>query len=162
MEERRISIHEALPILREVLNMSGFTKLMGKSVSWFHDKEEERTPDFVATGGFSDANIVLINESLNRIADECDTHRLSFPAEGVSWKEHSLYVSKELKELRKLISFVYLREKHTSISKQSFGRKLRGDVVGNYTCQFTEADIMQINEGLKSIADMLRSFKITV
>ena len=162
MEERRISIHEALPILREVLNVSGLTKLMGKSSSWVYNKVSDRVVLPRLSSGFTDDNIKLINESLRHIADECESRIILPPSEGTTRKEHSEYVTRELKELRKLIYLPYLREKHTTISERSFGRKLRGDVNGASIYQFTSSDIQQINEGLKSIAAMLRSFKITV
>lgn len=161
MEEKRISIHEALPILREVLNMSGFTKLMGKSSSWVYNKNEGRAAEFIQNVGFTDSNIKLITEGLKHVADECENHIILPLSEGAARREHSEYVTRELKELRKLIYLPYLREKHTTISERSFGRKLRGEANGASIYQFTSSDIQQINEGLKSIAALLRSFIIT-
>lgn len=163
MEQKEISIHEALPILKEVLNMSGLTKLMGKSVSWFFNKQNERVAPFsLKTWGFAEKDSDLINNSLSRIADECESHLIKPLAEGVDRKEHHVYAVSQLKEIRKLISFVYLREKYTTISEQSLSRKLRSAPNKGSICMFTESDISQINEGLKAVAQQLRSIKITL
>lgn len=162
MEQKEISIHEALPILKEVLNMSGFTRLMGKSVSWFNSKLNGREFLSGLTPGFTDDNMGLVNNSLTRIADECESHLIEPLAEGVDRKEHHAYAVSQLKEIRKLISFVYLREKHTTISEQSLSRKLRSAPNKGSICMFTESDISQINEGLKAVAQQLRSIKITL
>lgn len=163
MEQKEISIHEALPILKEVLNMSGIAKLMGKSTSWFYDKSNERVAPFsLKSQGFTDEDLKLINNSLSRIADKCESHLIKPLAEGVDRKEHHVYAVSQLKEIRKLISFVYLREKHTTISEQSLSRKLRSAPNKGSICMFTESDISQINEGLKAVAQQLRSIKITL
>ena len=44
MEQRETNVYEALPLLREVLNVKGFTKLIGKSAVWFNAKEAVESP----------------------------------------------------------------------------------------------------------------------
>ena len=160
MEQKEISIQEALPILKEMLNISGLTNLMGKSVSWFAGKEVDREVSFIDFCGFTDENIELINKSINHIADECESHLLDLPTDNINRKEYNEYVSRELKEVRKSISFVYLREKYTTIGEQTFSRKLRLAPNRNNVFQFTTSDIVQINAGLKAISEQLRSMKI--
>ena len=162
MEQKEISIHEALPILKEVLNMSGLTKLMGKSESWFNNKLNGRAFLPRLNPGFTDENMELVNSAIYQIADECESHLIEPLAEGVDRKEHHAYAVNQLKEIRKLISFVYLREKHTTISEQSLSRKLRSAPNKGSICMFTESDISQINEGLKAVAQQLRSMKIII
>lgn len=161
MEQKEISIQEALPILKEMLNISGLTKLIGKSPSWFLSKEKEKSAPFaLSSPGFADKDIELVNKSLSLVADACESHMVTPPTEGISRREYHASVVEQLKGIRKLISFVYLREKYTTISEQSLSRKLRSAPNNGSICMFTESDIIQINAALKNISEYLRSLKI--
>lgn len=160
MEKNQINIYEAMPMLRNVLNLSGFAKSIGKTNSWFNNKEQKLEFPRVIPG-FSQANVDLINYHLERAAEFCEKHVLHLPKN--SEREiYNKYVKAELKDLRKIISLVYLRENYTKIPKNSWGKKLVNVANRSAVAQFTEEDIKQINEGIIAIAKLLHSIHLTV
>lgn len=162
MEQKEIVVYEALPLLREVLNVSGFTKIIGKTPGWFNNKEEEESPFERMVPGFTEDNVELINYGLEKVVDACAKHRLHLPSSCPQRDIYNTYVKTELKELRKLVSMVYLRENYTEIPTSSWNKKLNNFQNRGTVSQFTEADIEQINYGIDKVAELLRSLKITL
>lgn len=162
MEQKEININEALPLLREVLNVSGFTKMIGKSPGWFNDKEEGVAPFERMIQGFTDDNVELINYGLEKVVASCDKHKLHLPSSCSNREIYNTYVKTELKELRKLVSMVYLRENYTQIPTSSWNKKLNNFQNRGTVSQFTEADIEQINHGIDKVSELLCSLKVTL
>lgn len=162
MEQKEVVVYEALPLLREVLNVSGFTKMIGKNPGWFNNKEEEESPFERLPPGFTEDNVELINYGLEKVVDACTKRKLHLPSSCPQRDIYNTYVKTELKELRKLISMVYLRENYTEIPTSSWNKKLNNFPNRGTVAQFTEADIEQINHGIDKVAELLRSLKITL
>lgn len=162
MEQKEISIYEALPLLREVLNLSGFAKVIGKSTSWINNKESRIQVFERMDPGFTEDNVELVSYGLDKVIEACNKHKLHLPSSCPNREIYNTYVKTELKELRKLISLVYLRENYTNIVKSSFDKKLTNAANRGTVAQFTEADIEQINHGIDKVAELLLSLKITI
>lgn len=162
MEQKEIVVYEALPLLREVLNVSGFTKMIGKTPGWFNNKEEEESPFERMAPGFTEDNVELINYGLEKVVCACIKHKLHLPSSCPQRDIYNTYVKTELKELRKLVSMVYLRENYTEIPTSSWNKKLNNFPNRGTVAQFTETDIDQINYGIDKVAELLGSLKITL
>lgn len=162
MKQNEVNIKECLPMLRQVLNISGFARLMGKKQSWFSDKERDDTPFESLQRGFTEDNIELINYGLDKVVAACAKHRLQHPSECSNREIYNKYVSAELKELRKLVSMVYLRENYTKIPQSSWNKKINNFSNRGTIYQFTESDIQQINHGIDKVAELLSSIKVTL
>ena len=162
MEQQEITIIDALPLLREVLNVSGFTKMIGKNPGWFNNKEEEKTPFDRMAPGFTADNVELINYGLEKVVDACKKHKLHLPSSCPQRDIYNTYVKTELKELRKLVSMVYLRENYTDIPTSSWNKKLNNFPNRGTVAQFTEDDIEQINNAMDKIAELISSLKVTL
>ncbi len=162
MEQQEINVYEAIPLLKEVLNQSGFSKLIGKSSNWLHEKSIQRSPLERMVPGFTEDNVELINYGLEKVAEACDKHILHLPSLCQERDIYNKYVKTELKDLRKLVSFVYLRENYTNITKSTFDKKLINAANRGAVAQFTEEDIKQINFGIEKTSQLLRSLKITL
>lgn len=162
MEQQEISIYEAVPLLKEVLNQTGFAKLIGKSSCWLHEKSIRRCMFERMEPGFTSDNVELVCYGVEKVVEACEKHKLHLPSSCPQRDIYNKYVKTELKELRKLISFVYLRENYTSITKSSFDKKLINAANRGTVAQFTEADIDQINYGIDKVAELLSSLKITL
>ena len=162
MEQTEINVYEFLPIARLMLNVSGFTKMIGKSHGWFNNKERDGSPFERLKEGFTEDNIELLNYGLEKVAEACEKHRLQPSSECANREIYNKYVSTELKELRKLVNMVYLREQYTSMPQSSWNKKINNFPNRGTVSQFTDADINEINSGIDKIAEFLRSVKITL
>ena len=162
MEINRISIYEALPLLREVLNVSGFFKLIGKSGSWFNNKEGMKQAYDTIPMGFTQDNIELINYGLEKVVEACHKHKLKLPSECPDRDIYNKYVKTELRDLRKLVSLVYIRENYTQIPVSSWNKKLINTPNRGTVAQFTSEDIKHINQGIDKVAELLASMNITL
>lgn len=162
MEQKEISIYEVIPLLREVLNLSGFAKVIGKSTSWINNKESRTQFLERMEPGFTEDNVELVNYGLDKVIESCGKHKLHLPSSCPNREIYNTYVKTELKDLRKLVSMVYLRENYTSITKSSFDKKLINAANRGTVAQFTEDDIQQINYGIDKISELLSSLKITL
>ena len=162
MEQKEISVYEVLPLLREVLNVSGFTKMIGKNPGWFNNKEEEDSPFERMCPGFTEDNVELINYGLEKVVEACTKHKLHMPSSCPQRDIYNTYVQTELKQLRKLVSMVYLRENYTEIPTSSWNKKLNNFPNRGTVAQFTEEDIKQINYGIDKVSELLRTLKITL
>lgn len=162
MEQQEINVYEAIPLLKEVLNQSGFAKLIGKSTNWIHEKSIQRCMFERMDPGFSEDNVELLNYGIEKVVEVCESHRLQPPSECSNRDIYNTYVKTELKEIRKLVSMVYLRENYTTIPQSSWNKKLNNFANRGTVFQFTEDDISQINQGIEKVAELLRSFKITL
>ena len=162
MEQKEIVVYEALPLLREVLNVSGFTKMIGKADVWFNNKESRQEAFGKITPGFTEDNVELINYGLEKVVDACEKHRLQPPSECANRDIYNKYVGIQIKELRKLVSMVYIRENYTRIPESSWNKKVNNSPNRDTVAQFTESDIEQINYGIDKVAELLRSLKITL
>lgn len=162
MKQNEVNVYEFLPTLRLILNISGFTKMIGKSVVWFNNKEAKSQPFCRIPSGFTEDNIELINYGVEKVIAACEKHKLQPPSECPNRDIYNKYVSTELKELRKLVSMAYLRENYTDIPSSTWNKKVNNSPNRDKVAQFTEADIQQINNGIDKIAKLLRSVKITL
>lgn len=162
MEQKEIVVYEALPLLREVLNVSGFTKMIGKADVWFNNKESRQEIFGKITPGFTEDNVELINYGLEKVVDACEKHRLQPPSECANRDIYNKYVGIQIKELRKLVSMVYIRENYTRIPESSWNKKVNNSPNRGTVAQFTESDIEQINHGIDKVSELLRSLKITL
>lgn len=162
MEQNEVNVYEAVPLFKQVLNLSGFGKLIGKATNWIHEKSMRRCPFERMDPGFSEDNVELLNYGLEKVVESCMKHRLHPLSECPNREIYNKYVSTELKELRKLVSLVYIRENYTTITKSSFDKKLTNAANRDKVAQFTEEDIQQINNGIDKVAELLASLKITV
>lgn len=156
------NIYECLPTLRVMLNLSGLAKLIGKTPNWFNNKEQGVAPFERMEAGFTEDNIELLNYGLEKVVESCHKHRLQPPSECPNRDIYNKYVKTELKELRKLVSMVYLREKYTSIPQSSWNKKINNFANRGAVSQFTEADISEINSGIDAIADTLSNLKVVL
>lgn len=162
MKQRETNVYEALPLLREVLNVKGFTKLIGKSAVWFNAKEAVESPFERLSVGFSEDNVELITYGLEKVVESCEKHRLQPPSECANREIYNKYVGTEIKELRKLVSMVYIRNNYTSIPESTWNKKVNNSPNRGTVAQFTEADIIQINQGIDKVTELLRSLKVTL
>lgn len=160
MEQNEVNVYEVLPTLRKVLNMKGFTKLLGKSLVWFNNKESSDRSFGRIAPGFTEDNVELINYGLEKVVESCVKHRLQPTSECPNREIYNKYVGTELKELRKLVSMVYIRENYTEIPESSWNKKMNNSPNRGTVAQFTEADIQQINHGIDKVAELLSSIKI--
>lgn len=162
MELQEINVYEALPLLREVLNIKGFAKLIGKADVWFNNKESRQEFFGKITPGFTEDNVELITYGLEKVVEACEKHRLQPPSECANREIYNKYVGTEIKELRKLVSMVYIRNNYTSIPESTWNKKVNNSPNRGTVAQFTEADIIQINQGIDKVTELLRSLKITL
>jgi len=162
MEQIEVNVYEYLPTFRKLLNVSGFTKLIGKSIVWFNNKESKSQAFERIPNGFTEDNVELINYGLEKVVAACEKHRLQPPSECPNREIYNKYVSIELKELRKLVNMVYLRENYTDIPQSSWNKKINNFPNRGTVSQFTETDISQINQGIDKVAELLRSIKVTL
>lgn len=162
MEQNEVNVYEAAPMLKQILNLSGFGKIIGKGASWFHEKSIRRCPFERMEPGFTEDNVELINYGLEKVVAACGKHRLQPPSECSNREIYNKYVSTELKTLRKLVSMVYIRENYTTITKSSFDKKLINAANRGTVAQFTETDVLQINNGIDKVAELLRTIKIVL
>lgn len=162
MKQNEVCVSEFLPTLRQLLNVSGFTKMIGKRPGWFNDKEREDSPFDRMMRGFSEDNVELINYGLEKVVAACEKHRLHPLSECPNREIYNKYVGSELKELRKLVDMVYLRENYTDIPQSSWNKKINNFANRGTVSQFTETDIQQINHGIDKVAELLRSIKVTL
>lgn len=160
MKQTEVNVYEAIPMLKQVLNQSGFGKLIGKSANWLHEKSARRFPFERMEPGFTEDNVELINYGLEKVVTACEKHRLHPLSECPNREIYNKYVGTELKALRKLVSLVYIRENYTTLTKSSFDKKLINAANRGTVAQFTEADIQQINHGIDKVAEFLSSIKI--
>lgn len=162
MSQQEINVYEALPLLREVLNVSGFTKIIGRTPGWFNLKERIESPFERLPVGFTEDNIELLNYGLEKVVECCEKHRLHRPSSCSNREVYNTYVKTELKELRKLISMVYIRENFTTIAKSSWSNKMNNVLDRGRVSQFSEKDIDEINLGIDKITELIRTLKITL
>lgn len=162
MENKEVNVYEAVPLFKQVLNFSGFCKMIGKSASWIHDKSTKRSVFERMEPGFTADNVELINYGLEKVVESCHKHKLQPPSECPNREIYNKYVKTELKELRKLVSLVYIRENYTAITKSTFDKKLINAANRGTVAQFTEDDINQINHGIDKVAELIGSLHITL
>lgn len=162
MAKRKICIEEVAPILKQILNMNGFCKMIGKSASWFHDKVNKRVSIARVVPGFTSDNIELINNGIKQVVDYAKKHTLQLPEECPNREIYNKYIQSELKDLRKLVRLIYIRENYTDIPKSSFDKKLINAVNRGTVAQFTDSDVRQINNGIEKIVEFLSSLEITL
>lgn len=156
-----ISIIEAIPFLKERLNMSYITSAMNKSVAWFHSKLNANQ-ETGYTFPFAQKDCDQLNAILHDIAQTCMEHLLEPHTVSTSKIVYSTYVSTNIKSLRECISMKYLREHYTTISENSWCDKIVMKKHGQYISCFTPKNVEQINHGIQSMADLLLSIKIVL
>lgn len=163
MENIEINIYEAKDLLCNMLNMDGFNrKILGKSKSWTASKYDmnERLTIHV---GYDNDDILLMNKGLREVSDFCYKRILKLPSECNDSTIYAVYVSKQLKELRGIIKLPYLREKYTSMAKGTFSSKLTNKPNRHgKPNRFSENDIAEINNGIKSFAELFSRLTLTL
>jgi hypothetical protein len=92
MEQQEINVYEAIPLLKEVLNQSGFAKLIGKSTNWIHEKSIQRCMFERMDPGFSEDNVELLNYGIEKVVEVCESHRLQPPSECSNRDIYNTYV----------------------------------------------------------------------
>ncbi len=163
MEDIVLNVYEAKSLLDDMLNVKGFcSKILKKSPAWIPNRYA-RKEFYTVTPGFSADNIELINNGLRELSEFCKRRILKLPSECNDAEIYAQYATKQLRELREVISLVYLREKYTNMSKRAFGGKLRMDINRNgKPYHFTDADIASINNGIAQMADTFSRLKLTL
>ena len=153
-------ITEAIPFIKERVNMSYITSSLNKSVSWFHSKCTDVAVDY--RFGFNQKDCEQLNAVLKSIANTCMEHILEPPSVSTSNIVYSMYVASTIKELRKCISMKYLRENYTTIGRASWCNKLALRKTGKCINYFSAKNVEEINNGIISTANFLLSIKIVL
>ncbi len=163
MEKIEINIYEAKELLYNMLNVQGFNKrILGKSKSWT-DSKYNMTERLGIRVGYNDDDILLMNKGLMEVAEFCYNRMLKLPSECIDSTIYAVYVSKQLKELREIIKLPYLREKYTSMAQRTFNYKLNSTLNRHgKPNRFSENDIAEINNGIKSFAELFASLTLTL
>ncbi len=163
MEKMEINIYEAKELLYNMLNVEGFNKrILGKSKKWTYSKYD-MTERLDIRVGYNDDDILLMNKGLMEVAEFCNKRVLKLPSECNDSTIYAAYVSKQLKELRGVIKLPYLREKYTSMAQRTFNCKLNSTPNRHgKPNRFSDNDIVEINNGIKSFAEIFSSITLTL
>lgn len=163
MEDIVLNVYEARTLLYDMLNVKGFNLIILKKTRGWTDGKYARNEFYSVKPGFNDKDIELMHKGLSELAEFCRKRILKLPSECNDAEIYGQYAAKQLKELRDVISMVYLRENYTSMAKKTFGNKLRMDINKNgKPCHFTDADIVSINNGIAQMADTFSRLKLTL
>lgn len=163
MNDITMNVYEAIPVLREMLNISGFgTKVLKKSRYWI-DAKYDRRDFYTVKPGFSEADVIAVNDGLKAVAQFCTDRVLKFPAECADVEIYGKYASQQIKELRGVISMPYLREHYTTIADKTFSKKTRMEMNKNgKPSRFSDKDIEEINTGILAMAETFSRMKLTL
>lgn len=163
MEKIEINIYQAKDLLYKMLNVQGFNKrILGKSKSWT-DSKYNMTERLAIRVGYNDDDILLMNRGLMEVSEFCEKRVLKLPSECNDGTIYAAYVSKQLNELRGIIKLPYLREKYTSMAQRTFNYKLNSTPNRNgKPNRFSDKDIAEINNGIKSFAELFSRLTLTL
>lgn len=163
MEKIKVNVYEAVPVLVNILNLSGFTKMfLRKSERWLPNKFNKISFGNVRPG-FDQKDIDLLNSAVIQTAEHIRTLVIKGPESCSDRDIYNTYIGSRLKEARKIMSLRYLCEKSLTISYGTFANKLRNDKNRNgKPNQFSEEEISSINNGLKQIASYLDSLVLVL
>lgn len=163
MEDIVMNVYEAKSLLYDMLNVKGFNLIILNKAQGWTDVKYAGREFYTVKPGFGEKDIALMNKGLRDLSDFCRKRILKLPSECNDREIYGQYAAKLLKELRGVISLVYLREKYTTMAKKTFGCKLRMDINKNgKPCHFTDADIVSINNGITQMADTFSRLKLTL
>lgn len=163
MEQIKINIYEAIPLLSEMLNVSGFCRKILKKVGTWITTKSRRLEFYTVKPGFNETDIELMNKGMQDVADFCQAHILKLPSECNDKGVYAKYAIQTLKELRSVISMPYLRANYTSIARKTFSHKMCLAIgMNGKPCYFTEKDITEINAGIIKMADTFSRLKFTL
>ena len=163
MKKVEVNVYEAVPILVNILNLSGFTKLfLHKSERWLPNKFKKITFGNVQPG-FDQKDVELLNNAVLQTSEFIRTLKIK-GVESCSDRDiYNTYVGSRLNETRKILSLKYLCEISLSISYRTFAQKIRNDKNRNgKPRQFTEEEICYINKGLDQISSYFDSLVIVL
>ena len=163
MNEIVINVYEAVPVLTKMLNVSGFAKkFLKKSGNWLYSKYK-KSEFYSVVPGFNANDIALIESALKSASEYCSERMLKLPSECNDPDIYAAYIVKEVKELRSVISMVYICDNYCSFKLITMQMKIRGNFRGNgKPMRFNDRDINEINTGIKAVADMLSRIKLTL
>lgn len=163
MEPIEIDVYESFPILSSMLNMSGFVKrILKKKVSWMNNKYLKLEFGGVKPG-FHPNDVALINDGLRQTADFCEAKQLRLPSEIGDPAVYGIYAKAQIREIGSIIKLPYLSRDFQTMTQRTFGAKSRGTINQNgKPTRFTDANILEINKALLSMAGRLRSITLTV
>lgn len=163
MENVIMNVYEAVPVLTKMLNMSGFAKkFLKKSGNWLYSKYE-KSEFYSVVPGFNANDVALIESALKSVSGYCSERMLKLPSECNDPDIYAAYIVKVVKELRSVISMVYICDNYCSFKPRTMQAKIRGDVRGNgKPMRFSDGDVNEINAGIKSVTDMLSCIKLAL
>ena len=163
MDNIVINVYEAVPVLTKMLNVSGFTKkFLKKSGNWLYDKYD-KSEFYSVVPGFNANDIALIESALRSTSEYCSERMLKLPSECNDPDIYAAYVAKTVKELRSLISMSYICGNYCSFTLETMQRKASGVANSNgKPRRFTDKDVIEINTGIKAVADMFARMKLTL
>lgn len=119
-----MNIYDAIPLLNEMLNVSGFCKEILKKVGTWISTKSRRLEFYSIKPGFSNTDVKLMNQGMQDVADFCIAHILRLPSEYNDKDIYAQYAIQVLKDLRSVISMPYLRENYTNIARKTFTHKV--------------------------------------
>lgn len=163
MNEIIMNVYEAVPVLREMLNISGFCTKVLKSSRYWLDGKYERKEFYNVKPGFGETDVAAVNDGLKAVSKFCVDRILKSPLECADIEIYGKYASRQLKELRAIISMPYLRTKHTSMAEETFGKKMRLAMNKNgKPSRFSDKDIEEINTGILAMAETFSRIELTL
>lgn len=163
MDNIVINVYEAVPVLTKMLNVSGFTKkFLKKSGIWLYDKYDKSEFHSVVPG-FNANDITLIESALRATSEYCSERMLKLPSECNDPEIYAAYTTKTVKDLRSLISMSYICANYCSFTLETMQRKVAGVINSNgKPYRFADKDVIEINTGIKAVADMFSRIKLTL
>lgn len=158
-----INIEESMPLLLNVLNISGFQKkYIKKNKGWIYGKINKKE-FYTCAVGFTQQDVELIQVGIQGVAAFCEAHLLKLPSECNDRDIYMAYAAKTIKELRSLISMSYICEHYCSFTLRSMQAKVRGDLTAKgYPQQLSDKNVQEINTGIRAVAELLSNMRLTL
>lgn len=158
-----INIYEAMPLLQEMLNISGVQKrFIKKSHNWLQNKLL-RGEFYSCPIGFTQSDVDLLNEALASTAEYISARVLKLPSECNDVDIYQAYAAKTIKELRLLISMSYICEHYCDFNLRTMQKKVRGELnAKGYPNRINEKNVQEINTGIRSVAELLSNIHLTL
>lgn len=154
MEKYKIQVHEAIPLVHEMIKMVALGAEIGKSSSWIHNKQNGNVSNG-KKNEFIQSDIDLINRGLQSMGKRLmETH--------IVYSEDREAVIGQVKEVSSAVNMPYIYLKRMGKNRTWYSNRVKKETPPAAKTSFSENDILSINMNIREIAIRLLSIEITL
>ena len=154
MNRIEIEIHNAIPLIEEIVKPIALAKEAGRDSSWYI-KRKNGNQNNGTVYVFRQVDIDLINESLQRIGSRLLETRITYGSDRIA-------VIEQIKRLSETLQLKYIYEHEMGKNRNWFFNRTKKIMKGQIPPTFSPDDVTAINLSIVNIANRLLSMKITL